>query len=94
MKYLLILCILMISNTVLAQTPVVQYNLVVIQNATPSQCQASWNGRPNQEDVARTGAGQDYGLSGPVVRSCTECALVSSNQSQDCVCKTCYDYFQ
>jgi hypothetical protein len=91
MLLILSACMLM-SASVFALPPVVNYNVQVMQNATPAQC-SNWRGQIGPEDnttaSADTAAGglQDFGS--PGIRTCTGCSV---NQSGTCVCKTCYDY--
>lgn len=73
-------------------SPIIRYNVPILQNASPSQCQAARRGQAAPEEVnAYTGAGGYSGSSGPGVRSCTGCTVDPS--SQNCICRTCYYYF-
>lgn len=89
----LILMMLSIFSIVFAQQgPMIQNNVHVLQNATPSTCQAAASGRAGPADmVGYSGGGEFSGTTGPGVRSCTGCAV--DNNSGDCVCKICYYYF-
>lgn len=84
-------CVL-VSASAFALPPVVNYNVEVMQNATPAQCH-DWRGQIGPEEdstaAADTAAGGLQDLSTPGVRTCTGCSV---NQSGACVCKTCYDY--
>jgi hypothetical protein len=89
---LIVHSILFLGDTsVFAQPPIVSHNVPVLQHATPSQCHA-WKGRvaPEGEEYYSR-FGQDVSMSGPGIRSCTGCTIDSN--SHDCVCRTCYDYF-
>jgi hypothetical protein len=93
MKLLLILSIfgvVLSCGIAAAGEPVINYNVHVGHNLP--QCNSTWEGRmgPYSEEIL-SGIGENAVQTSPVVRSCTGCAL--NNQSQDCVCKTCYDYF-
>jgi len=90
---LLILQLIFLSYTkAFAGPPIVSFNVHVFQHASPSQCSGSWRGRVGPEDVSSyTRLGDVNDLSGPVVRSCTGCAV--NSRSHDCVCRRCYDYF-
>lgn len=83
---------LMLTSAVFALPPVVNYNVEVMQNATPAQCN-DWRGQIGPEEnstaAADTSADGLQDMGGPGVRTCTGCAV---NQSGTCVCKTCYDY--
>jgi hypothetical protein len=85
----LLLFISPISNAV---PPVINKNVHVIQNATTAQCPTSIRGKVGEANVITySGIGEQDDESAPGVRSCTGCAIDS--QSGDCVCETCYDYF-
>lgn len=87
--------LLLISLSVYAEggeEPIISNNVHVMQNTTSSQCPSSWKGRvyPDAMQVL-TGAGEEYTQTGPIVRACSQCSF--DNQSRDCVCATCYDYY-
>lgn len=95
MRLMIAMLIMMFAaNIVFAQMPAVSENVPVVQSGDPARCDSSWTGKASRDEVSRMGVGQNYGLSGPTVRSCQGCAMVEVNQTQTCVCKTCYDYFQ
>lgn len=71
--------------------PVISRDVTVIKNATPSQCTSSWNGQANPEIVVNESGYGDNSEIAQGVLSCTDCAIDSL--SKDCVCKTCYSYF-
>lgn len=95
-RYLIIISLVflcsLIGADVLAQPPIINYNVPVLFNVGPSQCPGSWRGSGQQQNVVRYGWDQTNTSSGPTVRSCTGCAYNSSAQS--CICATCYDYYQ
>lgn len=74
------------------QPPVVSHDVHVMQNATPSQC-TNYKGHADPVDDAETFTrfGEDTSITGPGIRTCRGCQV--DPQSQDCVCKTCYDYY-
>jgi hypothetical protein len=75
-----------------AVEPVISHNVHVVKNATPAQCNASWEGDiAPASAVDDTGAGSQTILTAPGVRSCSSCAIEQA--SGDCVCKTCYDNY-
>lgn len=72
--------------------PVINKNVHIIKNATPAQCLSSMRGKAGEAmDTTYTGVGEQDIESAPGVRTCTGCAIDSA--SGDCVCETCYDYF-
>src|SRR5690348_11493429 len=88
-------CLLLFNMAAYAEggeEPIVNNNVHVMQNTTSSQCPASWKGRtyPDAMQVL-TGGGEQSMQSGPIVRSCEGCSF--DGQSRDCVCSTCYDYY-
>ena len=99
MKYFLTLftfyCLLLGYNTTFAEDispPIINNDMHVLFNIHPSQCPSSWNGRVDPETMTIiSGYGMDTGVSTVGVQSCIGCAFDSS--SHDCVCKTCYSYF-
>lgn len=88
-----IIC-LSLCNSILADDvtpPVINYNVHVIKNTNPSQCPSSWNGSISPETITNESQyGTSYGTA-IGVQSCTGCAF--DNQSGDCVCNTCYGYY-
>jgi hypothetical protein len=94
LSFLVILCSLFfkMSSAFAVVSPVIQHNVSILQNATPAQCRAAQQGRAAPTDVeSYSGFGEYTGLSSPGMRSCSGCAV--NSQSEDCVCKTCYYYF-
>src|SRR5690242_18775653 len=82
----------MMSTTVFALPPIIRYNVLLLQNATSAQCDAAKNGRAQQEEAQSYSVAGNYsGLTGPGIRSCTRCTV--RYPSHDCVCSTCYYYF-
>lgn len=86
----LILCLstLFCTSTVIAQEPIINYNVHVIRNTSPSQCPSMWKGQAG--DVSQqysSGFGEQYNVSA-AIQSCTGCVFDSA--SRDCVCQTCY----
>lgn len=78
------------SQIVLADPPDITHNVVVMTGSTPSQCTSSMRGNAapaSDIDISRFGSND---VEGPGVQSCTGCAI---NQSGNCVCKTCYSYY-
>jgi len=74
-----------------AGPPVINNNVTIFQHANPGQCPSSVKMRGGNYDVTDfSGLGEQDTDSAPGVRSCTGCAI---DQAGDCVCKTCYDYF-
>lgn len=72
--------------------PSITNNVHVITNTTPQQCPVSWKGSAAPETMTvATGQGLDTGVDTIGVQSCTGCAFDSS--TRDCVCRTCYQYF-
>lgn len=70
--------------------PDITYNVTVAQNVAENQCPASWEGQTSPDIVnVMSGLGNEQENTGPVIRSCSNCAIQSGN----CVCGTCYDYF-
>jgi len=94
MKYFLGLLFLICSTVVFAQgdvEPEVKSNVTILQNATPAQCEAARNADTGPVDVeGESSLGGYTGTSGPGVRSCENCAVDSQ---QNCVCGTCYYYY-
>jgi hypothetical protein len=75
---------------VFALPPVVNYNVEVMQNATPAQC-TDWRGQiaPEENAVAVSTPAGESTFGSPGIRSCTGCNV---NASGACICNTCYDY--
>lgn len=93
-KLLILLTLLFATPLLYAQPPVISRNVTVITNVNSNQCPVAWRGKSGQENITRYGAGADYNMSGPVIRSCTGCRpVINQSNSTDCVCRTCYDYF-
>ena len=90
-KIVLIVChlILFISFSAVAE-PIITRDVPVLEHVDPSQCPSSWRNEAGPADVTHPHLSQ-YDTSGPGVRSCTDCYYQSS--TQNCVCKTCYSYF-
>lgn len=89
----LVLLGIFVTTTAFAQAPIISRNVHVVHNATPSQCPSTWNSKGASENVGvvyDTGGGQ-YNAVNPGIDSCVNCAIDS--KSQDCVCGTCYSYY-
>ena len=72
--------------------PDVERNVHILQNATPTACQAASNGSSGPQDVTSdTRYGAYNGTTGAGIRSCSDCAVDPT--SGDCVCRICYYYF-
>jgi len=91
-KILILLIICFNSAFVFASEPVITYDVRLLQNATQAQCMAAQNADvgPVHEEVYSS-AGEYDGDSGPGVRSCSGCKVDYS--TKDCICRTCYSYF-
>ncbi len=91
LKLIILTSFMLISTQIFALPPVVNYNVPVMQHATPAQC-SNWRSQigPEEDAVAEVtpvGGYSDFGS--PGIRTCTGCSV---NQSGTCICKTCYDY--
>jgi len=90
--FILAACVFALNGAVAAPgAPIVTRNVHVVPHATPSQCPSSVESRSSpvgQTDLSRFGSGT---VESPGILSCTGCAI--DNASGDCVCSTCYDYF-
>ncbi len=93
MKQLILIIIALIgfSSVFSAVEPAISYNVHVIQNASPGQCQPSMRNDTGPGDTQNNTRFGQLDTSNPGVRSCTGCAIDS--QSGDCVCRTCYTHY-
>lgn len=83
--------LLLSTGTSFADPPVISHNVHVFKNATQAQCTSSWRGRASPDamgDVSRFGQGT---VESPGLKSCVGCQVDSA--SQDCVCRSCYEFF-
>lgn len=84
-------CLMLLGyQSAMADPPDISYNVVVVQNASSSQCPTSWHGNADTDsaiDISRFGSDT---VQGAGVESCTGCAI---NSNGDCSCHTCYSYF-
>lgn len=89
--FLFILCSALIgSQAIFADAPDITHNVVMMSGATPAQCPSSMRGDAAPAsgiDISRFGSND---VEGPGVQSCTGCAIT---QSGNCVCHTCYSYY-
>ena len=93
MKYISLFFIgLLFSSALFASSePIVYHNVTVATNVQGSQCPATIDSDAAPEDVqSYTGFGDVNSLSGPGIRSCTNCAV---DNNKNCVCETCYDNY-
>lgn len=90
-NYFILLISLFFINAY-AQSTIVSHDVHVLQNATQSQCMNYRGGYAGEADVeAFTSYGGFTGTSGAGVQTCSDCAI--DPNSNDCVCRTCYSYF-
>jgi hypothetical protein len=83
--------ILFCTSIFASPEPVISHNVPVVMNAQPSQCPSSYESDAAPEDVQTYSSFGDVNtLSGPGVRSCSNCAIDSNH---NCVCQTCYDNY-
>lgn len=91
----ILISLMLIVNVAYAQggdEPLISKNVTVIPKGGSGQCTPSWKGRTYPEaETVLSGAGETQAQTGAMLRSCTDCAVDS--QSGDCVCGTCYDYY-
>ena|SRR5204863_9800353 len=87
---IIIPAILLFSIIIFAAPPVINKNVTVISKSSPAQCTSSLRTRIGSDIMTTySGMGEQDDESAPGVRSCTGCSI----QEGDCVCSTCYDYF-
>lgn len=91
---LILQALLFATGTLFAEDispPSITQNVHVLTNTTPANCPSSWNGSiAPDETTGVSGYGIESGTA-VGVQSCTGCAF--DNNSRDCVCKTCYGYY-
>lgn len=89
------IALLVLTSTAFAEDvapPAISKNVHIMRNTTPAQCPASWEGQASTEMFAEaSGMGLNTGIPLVGVQSCSHCAYDS--KTSDCICATCYGYF-